>query len=318
VARSASELSRLERLARELAKLTSESVNPATTGIDLATTREILRLIHAEDERAVAAVGKVLPQIVRAARIYEDVWKAGGRIFYVGAGTSGRLGVLDAAECPPTFGTDPKRIVGLIAGGRQTLVRSREGVEDDRKDAERLVRKHRVGKGDLLVGLAASRRTPFTRAALEAARLRGARTVFICTNPKGPGKIDCDVLIAPNVGPEVIAGSTRMKAGTAQKLILNMLSTTAMVRSGKTYRNRMVDLQAKSEKLRARSLGLVMELAHLRAQEADLLLSKAGGSVKTALVMAWCGLDKKVAVGEIKRAGGRLRKIGLRKRPTGR
>lgn len=316
--RTAPSLRQLENLARELGKLTSESVNPRTAEIDLASTREILRLIHAEDRRAVEAVGRVLPQIATAAKLYEEVWKAGGRIFYVGAGTSGRLGVLDAAECPPTFGTDPKRIVGLIAGGRQTLVRSREGVEDDRKDAEALVRKHRVGKGDLMVGLAASRRTPFTRAALEEARRRGARTVFICTNPKGPGKIQCDVLIAPNVGPEVIAGSTRMKAGTAQKLILNMLSTTAMVRSGKTYRNRMVDLQAKSEKLRARSLRLVMELAHLSAKEADLVLSRAGGSVKTALVMAWCGLDKKAAVGEIKRAGGRLRRVGLRKRPTSR
>jgi N-acetylmuramic acid 6-phosphate etherase len=318
VTRSKSQPSKLERLARELSQLTSESVNPRTTGIDLATPRAILKLIHAEDRRAVAAVGKVLPQVDRAARLYEEVWQNGGRIFYVGAGTSGRLGVLDAAECPPTFGTDPKRIVGLIAGGRQTLVQSREGVEDNRQDAVRVVRKHRVGKGDLLVALAASRRTPFTRAALEEARRRGARTVFICTNPKGPGRIACDVLIAPDVGPEVIAGSTRMKAGTAQKLILNMLSTTAMVRAGKTYHNRMVDLQAKSEKLRARSLRLVMELADLGAGEADQMLSRAGGSVKTALVMAWCGLDKRAAAEEIKRAGGRLRRVGRRKRPTGR
>lgn len=318
MARSASSLRQLSKVARELAKLTSESVNPRTTEIDLASTREILRLIHGEDLRAVAAVGKVLPQIARAAQLYEEVWKTGGRIHYVGAGTSGRLGVLDAAECPPTFGTDPKRIVGLIAGGRQTLVRSKEGVEDDEDAARRMVRAHKVGKGDLVVALAASRRTPFTRAALEEARRRGARTVFICTNPRGPGKIACDVLIAPDVGPEVIAGSTRMKAGTAQKLILNMLSTTAMVRSGKTFRNRMVDLQAKSEKLRARSLRLVMELGGLGAQEADRMLTRAGGNVKTALVMAWWGLDKRAAVGEIERANGRLRQVSLRKRPTGR
>jgi N-acetylmuramic acid 6-phosphate etherase len=311
-------LRRLEKIARELGTLSSESVNPRTTNIDLASTREILRLIHAEDRRAVSAVGKVLPAIAKAARIYEDVWQSGGRIFYVGAGTSGRLGVLDAAECPPTFGTDPKRIVGLIAGGRQTLVQSREGVEDNERDARSLIKKNRLGKSDLLIALAASRRTPFTRAALAEARKRGARTVFICTNPKGPGKIQCDVLIAPDVGPEVIAGSTRMKAGTAQKLILNLLSTTAMIRSGKTYRNRMVDLQAKSLKLRARSLRLVMDLAKVSPGEADLLLRQAGGSVKTALVMAWCGLDKSAATIKIKSAGGRLRKIGRPKLPTDR
>lgn len=317
-ARTNSQPGRLARLARELGRLTSESVNPRTEGIDLAASRAILKLIHAEDRRAVAAVGKVLPQIERAARIYEEVWKSGGRIFYVGAGTSGRLGVLDAAECPPTFGTDPKRIVGLIAGGRQTLVQSREGVEDNREDAVRIVRKHRVGKGDLLVALAASRRTPFTRAALDEARRRGAKTVFICTNPRGPGKIVCDVLIAPDVGPEVIAGSTRMKAGTAQKLILNMLSTTAMIRSGKTFRNRMVDLQAKSEKLRARSLALVMELGGLSAGEANRLLERAGGHVKTALVMTWWGLDKSAAVREIERAEGRLRQIARPRRTIAR
>jgi N-acetylmuramic acid 6-phosphate etherase len=318
VARSQNGLRRLQRVARELGKLTSESVNPRTTEIDLASTREMLRLIHAEDQRAVAAVGKVLPAIAKASRLYEDTWKSGGRIFYVGAGTSGRLGVLDAAECPPTFGTDPKRIVGLIAGGRQTLVQSREGVEDDADEAKRLIRKHRVGQGDLLVALAASRRTPFTLAALAQARSCGAHTVFICTNPRGARSVACDVLIAPDVGPEVIAGSTRMKAGTAQKLILNMLSTSAMIRSGKTYRNRMVDLQARSIKLRARSLSLVMELAKLPAGKADRILRQAGGNVKTALVMAWCGLDKTVAEREITRAGGRLRKIGKPGRPTDR
>jgi N-acetylmuramic acid 6-phosphate etherase len=318
VARSAAGLRRLERVARELGALTSEAVNPRTTEIDLASTREVLRLIHAEDQRAVKAVGKVLPAIAKASRLYEDTWKSGGRIFYVGAGTSGRLGVLDAAECPPTFGTDPKRIVGIIAGGRPTLVRSREGVEDDEQEARRLIRSHRVGKGDLVIALAASRRTPFTLAALAEAHRRGARTVFVCTNPKGARSIACDVLIAPDVGPEVIAGSTRMKAGTAQKLILNMLSTTAMVRSGKTYHNRMVDLQAKSEKLRARSLRLVMELTGLSAKKADHLLIQAGGSVKTALVMSRCGLDKKAARHEIERAGGRLRKVVRTLRATDR
>jgi N-acetylmuramic acid 6-phosphate etherase len=306
--RSHSESRRLARLAGELSRLTSESINPRTRNIDLASIPQILKSIHAEDRRAVAAVGKVLGPIARAARLYERTWRGGGRIFYAGAGTSGRLGVLDAAECPPTFGTDPKRIVGLIAGGRQTLVRSREGVEDNEAEGRALARKHEIGKGDLLVALAASRRTPFTLAIMAEARKRGAKTVFICTNPRGRRAMACDVLIAPDVGPEVIAGSTRLKAGTVQKLILNMLSTAAMIRVGKTYENRMVDLVAKSEKLRARSLGLVMELAQVNAVEATRLLREAGGSVKFALLMAWGGLDKKGAAAQIKRAGGQLRR----------
>jgi N-acetylmuramic acid 6-phosphate etherase len=307
---------RLARVMNELAGLTSESANPRTRDIDLASIPQILKLIHDEDQIAVRAVGKVLGPIGKAAKLYEETWRDGGRIIYVGAGTSGRLGVLDAAECPPTFGTDPKRIVGLIAGGRQTLVRSREGVEDNEAEGRELMRKHRVGQGDLLVALAASRRTPFTRAALAEARKRKAKTVFICTNPKGSGDVECDVLIAPDVGPEAVAGSTRMKAGTAQKLILNMLSTATMIRVGKTYGNRMVDLQARSEKLRARSLALVAELADVQpALAADLLL-RAGGSVKLALMMAWQGLDRKAAERQIEAAGGRLRKAAKRPRPA--
>jgi N-acetylmuramic acid 6-phosphate etherase len=305
-------------VARELAGLTSESANPRTRNIDLETVPQILKRIHSEDRVAVKAVGKVLPAIGRAACIYETVWRNGGRIFYAGAGTSGRLGVLDAAECPPTFGTDPKRIIGLIAGGNRTLIRSREGVEDETKTARELIRKHSVGAGDLFIGLAASRRTPFTRAAMEEARRRRAKTVFICTNPRGKGRVACDVLIAPDVGPEVIAGSTRMKAGTAQKLILNMLSTTVMIRTGKTYRNRMVDLQARSVKLRARSLRLVMELAEVSAHGAAKLLEAAGGHVKTALLMAWCNLDRRSAERDIEGAGGSLRRAAHGKGPTDR
>jgi N-acetylmuramic acid 6-phosphate etherase len=303
---------------RELSGLTSEAVNPRTRRIDVAGTREILKMIHREDKAAVLAVGKVLKQVALAVELYVAALRKGGRVFYVGAGTSGRLGVLDAAECPPTFGTNPHRIVGLIAGGRQTLVRSREGVEDDTAAGKAVIRKHNVGQRDLLVALAASRRTPYTRAALAEARKQKARTVFICTNPKGSADVACDVLIAPDVGPEVIAGSTRMKAGTAQKLILNMLSTAAMVRLGKTYENRMVDLQAKSEKLRARSVRLVVELAKLPAREAAAVLDRAGGSVKVALLMAWRGLDKRAAIRQISAADGLLRKAASAKLPTGR
>jgi len=304
----------LNRVMNDLSKLTSEQPNPRTRNIDLATIPQILKMIHREDKAAVAAVGKELPAIERAVELYVGALRGGGRVFYVGAGTSGRLGVLDAAECPPTFGTDPKRIVGLIAGGRRTLVRSREGVEDDASAGREIVRKHKIGKDDLLVALAASRRTPYTRAALAEARRRRTRTVFICTNPKGAQSVACDVLIAPNVGPEAIAGSTRMKAGTAQKLILNMLSTAAMVRLGKTYENRMVDLQAKSEKLRARSIRLVMELTGVSARNAGKLLTAAGGNVKVALLMGWQNLDKKQAIMQIKAADGLLRRARRRNR----
>jgi N-acetylmuramic acid 6-phosphate etherase len=208
--------------------------------------------------------------------------------------------------------------VGLIAGGRETLVRSREGVEDNVADARETVRKHKIGRRDLLIALAASRRTPYTRAAIAEARRRHAKTVFICTNPKGARSIPCDVVIAPDVGPEVVAGSTRMKAGTAQKLILNMLSTTALVRSGATYHNRMVDLQARSEKLRARSLKLVMDLADLSAEDAALQREAAGGRVKTALLMSWQGLDRRSADRKITAAGGKLRRALGTKKPTDR
>jgi N-acetylmuramic acid 6-phosphate etherase len=307
---------KLARVMRELDGLTSESVNPRTRDIDLATIPQILQAIHREDQGAVGAVGRVLGPIARAAKLYEETWRGGGRIFYIGAGTSGRLGVLDAAECPPTFGTDPKRIVGLIAGGRRTLVRSREGVEDDAVEGRELVRKHRVASRDLLIALAASRRTPFTLAALAEARKRRARTVFICTNPRGGRRVSCDVLIAPDVGPEVIAGSTRMKAGTAQKLVLNMLSTAAMIRVGKTYENRMIDLQARSEKLCARSLKLITELAGVSVGQAAQLLAAAGGRVKIALLMAWQGLDKNAALRQIEGAGGRLRRVTRRRVPV--
>lgn len=304
------------RVVAEISGLSSESVNPRTRNIDVASVPQILRMIHHEDTRAVKAVGKVLGPVARAARLYEQVYKGGGRIFYVGAGTSGRLGVLDAAECPPTFGTDPLRIVGLIAGGRATLVRSKEGVEDNQADARKLIRKHSLNSGDLLIGLAASRRTPFTLAAMAEARKRGAATVFICTNPKGAKDIPCDVLIAPDVGAEVIAGSTRMKAGTVQKLILNMLSTTAMVRSGKTYGNRMVDLQPKSAKLMARSVRLVMDLASVSAKQAARLLEDSEGNVKVALLMSWQKLDLGAARQQIAKAGGHLAKAAHLKRPT--
>ena len=308
--------STVARVVAEISGLSSESVNPRTRHIDMASIPQILRMIHHEDIRAVKAVGKVLGPVARAARLYERVFKAGGRIFYVGAGTSGRLGVLDAAECPPTFGTDPGRIVGLIAGGRATLVRSKEGVEDSQSEARKLILKHRLNPGDLLIGLAASRRTPFTLAALAEARKRGAATVFICTNSKGAKSIACDILIAPDVGAEVIAGSTRMKAGTVQKLILNMLSTTAMVRSGKTYGNRMVDLQPKSAKLMARSLKLVMDLASVSANKAARLLEDSEGNVKAALLMSWQKLDLKTARQQITKADGHLAKAARLKRPT--
>lgn len=230
-------------------------------------------------------------------------------MFYVGAGTSGRLGVLDAAECPPTFGTDPKKIQGVIAGGFRTLIRSREGVEDRRQAGAKDLRRRKLTKRDIVVGITASRRTPYVLGALAYARRVGARTVFICANPRRMVKVKANIVICLVVGPEVIAGSTRMKAGTAQKLVLNMLSTAAMVRLGKVYGNVMVDLRATSEKLVERSKRILMLLGKISYPQAEKLLRAAGGSVKVALVMRLTGLSRREAEKRLAKAGGFVYKV---------
>ncbi|MBD3258606.1 N-acetylmuramic acid 6-phosphate etherase [candidate division GN15 bacterium] len=250
-----------------------------------------------------------MDQIAQAAEVYAETLRGGGRVFLVGAGTSGRLGVLDAAECPPTFGTDPDQIVGLISGGYATLVVALEGVEDDRQSAVRDLTDRDLTDRDFVIGIAASRRTPYTLAALEHARSTGCRTAFIiCNEPEGL-EIDPDVVIALPVGPEAIAGSTRMKSGTAQKMALNMISTTAMVLLGKTYGNLMVDLKCNSEKLAARSRKMLMDMFQLGFDDASVLLNEAGGSTKLAIVMHKFRCSREEAERRLAEAGGFISRL---------
>jgi len=295
----------------QIKDLITESRNPKTLDIDTFSTLEILKIINTEDKRVAFEVEKVIPQIARGVDLIVSSLKKNGRIFYIGAGTSGRLGVLDAAECPPTFGTDPKRIQGIIAGGYETLVRSKEGVEDNFSAGVNDLKNKKLNRKDVVVGIAASKRTPYVLGGLSYAKIVKAKTIFIFCNPSKDLKIKPDVVISPILGPEVIAGSTRMKAGTAQKLILNMLSTASMVKLGKVYQNLMVDLQAKSEKLTERSKRIIMILTGLDYKKAEYYLKKTDGKVKTALVMILAGVDKKEAERRLENSEGFIKKAIL-------
>ena len=289
-----------------LSRLTTEEVNPRTVRLDRVPLPELLKLMNQEDRRVPQAVGRVLPQVARAVELAEEALAAGGRLFYVGAGTSGRLGVLDATECPPTFGTPPSLVRGIIAGGMRALVRSVEGAEDNEKAGRRAMSRHRVSGRDMVVGVAACRMTPFVRGALGAAGGRQAATALLCASPEGEMGVPVDVVICPVVGPEALMGSTRLKAGSAQKMVLNMISTAVMVRRGKVYRNMMVDLQVRSRKLHERSRRVVMLSTGLDYEEADRLLGRAGGRVKTAIVMARRGVGRAEADRLLRRAGGHV------------
>ena len=269
------------------ARLITERVNRKSRDLDRLSPLGIARLMNREDRRAVAAVGRVAPRIAEAVTLIVTALSSGGRLFFVGAGTSGRLGVLEAAECPPTFGTSPRLVQAIMAGGRASVFRSREGAEDDDRTAARLVRT-RVRAGDVVVGISASGVTPFVHSALRAANARGARTILVACNPRPDRRVPASVVIAPTPGPEVLAGSTRLKAGTATKLVLNTLTTAVMTRLGKVYGNRMVDLQPRSRKLRERALRLVIELGRVSRPRARQLLD-ASGNVRVAIVMARTG-----------------------------
>lgn len=297
-------------MTRDRSHLLTEKINPRTEDLDRLPTREILDRIHAEDERAFAAVGEVLDEVARAVEMVESAFRSGGRLIYVGAGTSGRLGVLDAAECPPTFGTAPEMVQGIIAGGAEALVRAREGAEDDAAAGAREVAERETGPGDVVIGIAAGSTTPFVVGALREARRRGSRTILLACVPVRDIEVapEVDLVIAPLTGPEAIAGSTRMKAGTATKLVLNMLTTTAMVRLGKTYGNLMVDLRIHSEKLAERGRRIVRELLEVSDEEARGLLEAAEGSVKTALVMGRKNVGRAEAEQLLDAAGGFLRR----------
>lgn len=269
----------------DIASLLTEQRNPRSWEIDLLPTYEILRTINAEDKLVPIAVERELPYIAAAVELITESFRNGGRLLYFGAGTSGRLGVLDAAECPPTYGVDPSMVVGVIAGGPKALTRSQEGAEDDAQQAVRDVDSHNVGSRDVVCGLAASRRTPYVVAAVSRAREKGAKTIFITTNPRSSLTLDVDIAICPEVGPEVIMGSTRMKSGTAQKLVLNMLTTASMVKLGKVYENMMVDLQLTNRKLLERAKRIVMQVTGVDYDTATAYLERANGHVKTAIVM---------------------------------
>lgn len=290
--------------------LATEQPNPRTGGIDLTSPEECLRMLHAEDRMVADCVEAAIPHLAVIVERATAALRGGGRLVYAGAGTSGRLGVLDAAECPPTYGTDPEQVVGLIAGGHGTLVRSREGVEDRPEDGARDVDAHSLGAADVLVGISASRRTPYVRGALARARERGTWTAFLVCNRLGPEDAGlADQVVEVEVGPEPITGSTRMKSALAQKMMLTMLSTSTMVGLGKVYGNLMVDVQPTSQKLRERAKGLVMSLADVDYDTAAQLLRGAEDDVKVATVMGVRGVEASAARELLDAHGGRLRKV---------
>ena len=283
----------------------TEQRNPKSTKIDKLDVLGIVDLINNEDRLAAAAVSDEREAIARAIELVEQAFRGGGRLVYVGAGTSGRLGVLDAAEMPPTFGVDPEMVHGVIAGGYQALVRSQEGAEDHPEDGVAAINNLDVGQRDFVLGIATSGSTPYVHGALSRARELGARTGFLlCTSPPAALLSEHDVVIAPLVGAEVITGSTRMKAGTATKLVLNTITTGAMVRIGKVYSNLMVDLQVTCEKLRDRGERILSELLNLDQPAAATLLDRASGDVKTALVMGHLGIDREEALKRLDAADG--------------
>lgn len=285
----------------------TEQRNPRSRGLDRKSTRDILRLIQAEDARVPAAVARAIPAIARAVEAIVAGMRRGGRLIYVGAGTSGRLGVLDAAECPPTFGVAPRRVQGVIAGGRRALVRAVEGAEDSAAAGRRDLERKRVGRNDVVVGLAASGATPYVVGALAYARRRGAVTVGVTCNPGARLARVAGIVIAPPVGPEVLAGSTRMKAGTAQKMVLNMLSTAAMVRLGRVYDNWMLQVAPTNRKLRRRAQRILEEASGAGVLTVRRAMRQAGDNPRVALVMLKTGASPAEAKRRLRAAGGDLR-----------
>ncbi len=293
----------------DLARLTTEASNPASEHLDRLSASQIVELMNREDARVHQAVRQVLPQVAQAVELVADRLRRGGRLIYVGAGTSGRLGVLDAAECPPTFRTPPEMVLGIIAGGPPALVRAVEGLEDHPELGREDLQKVNLSAADVVVGIATSGRTPYVLGALTYAQSLGTATVGLSCNPDPELARVCQVLIVPVVGPEVVSGSTRLKAGTATKMVLNMISTGAMVLLGKTYGNLMVDLKATNQKLRARALRLVKRLTGLESPQAQALLEQCDWEVKTAVVCHHRRVDADQARKLLQQHGGHLRRV---------
>jgi N-acetylmuramic acid 6-phosphate etherase len=297
--------------------LPTEAINPDTLGLDTMPVLDIVDLIGAEDRRVVSAVHKERERIAHGIEIIVGALKKGGRLFLVGAGTSGRLGVLEAAEMPPTFGTSPKLVQGIMAGGQEAVFRAREGVEDNFEEGARSMARLRVSKRDVVIGVSASGITQFVRGALTGARKKGTRIIFVTCWPGTELQNFVDLIIAPAVGPEIIAGSTRLKAGTATKMVLNMLTTVSMVRIGKTYGNLMVDVKTGSEKLKDRARRIVVAVTGADPDEAADLLKRANWNVKVAIVMKRANLSYTQAVRRLKSADDSVREaLGEDLEPT--
>ena len=292
----------------DLSKLITEQRNSKSIDIDLKSPEAILQIFHEEDRKALAAVEAESASIAQGITLITAAFRRGGRLFYVGAGTSGRLGVLDASECPPTFSSPPSMVQGIIAGGDRALRRSVEAAEDKPDAGAQAVRDHGVTNQDVVVGIAGSGRTPYVLGALAEAHQIGAKTIFLCCTPPADDlKAFVDVFIVPVVGPEIITGSTRLKTGTATKLVLNMLTTVSMIQIGKVYNNLMVDIQASNAKLVDRGARIIMEVAGTDYATAQTALECADGSAKTAIVMLVRGIDREEAVALLEKNDGFLR-----------
>ena len=295
------------RQSYELRSLPTEQILPSTYDLDCMSALEIVRLINQEDATVASAVGRALPQIARAVDAVADALAAGGRLIYVGAGTSGRLGALDASEIPPTFNIDPRRIQFIMAGGSRALGNSTEASEDDTRPAVAEMKKRKPGKNDVVIGIASSGRTPFTIAAVEYARQRGARTIAVTCNRNSPLERAADFAIVTEVGAEVLAGSSRMKAGTAHKMVLNMISTGAMARLGYVYGNLMVNVWTKNEKLTDRAVRIVEQATGKDHESAARALKTSGNRTPVAVVMLAAGVSRSQAVAALKRSKGHVR-----------
>ena len=301
-------MKRTARKKREnLNRLATEQSNRVSTDLDMKSALEVARVINAEDAKVAAAVERALPQVARAINVIADALKHGGRLIYVGAGTSGRIAALDAAECPPTFNVDPRSVQFVMAGGPWALAAAVEANEDSRALGEREIAKRKPARKDVVVGIAASGRTPFTVAAIEYARHKGATAIAVVCNRNTPLQRAADFAIVTDVGPEVISGSTRMKAGTAQKMVLNMLSSGAMTRLGYVYGNLMVNVTPRNSKLLARGVTILQRSTGLSRTVAERALKAAGNSVPVALVMLQANVDRREAERVLKSAEGHVR-----------
>lgn len=290
----------------DLARLTTERRNPASAHIDSCTTLEMVTIMQREDSKIAAAIEKILPAIAQAIDATSQHLENGGRLFYLGAGTSGRLGILDASECPPTYGTDPELVQGLIAGGIPAIFRAQEGAEDNPDLAVHDLKEHGFTANDVLVGIAASGRTPYVIGGLNYARELGALTIALSCSEHSEIAELADIALTPVTGPEIITGSTRMKAGTAQKLVLNMLSTGTMIKLGKVYGNLMVDVKASNKKLEERAIRIVMEGSGCERQEAEKALKEAGGHAKLAILTVVAGVSASEGKALLERTAGHL------------